>query len=670
MTWEGKGWRAYANFLLVRFQRIRKSARLLGRPYALTLDPSSYCNLRCPFCPTGQRNHLRSAAHLPLDRFKHLMDELGPYLFWVELYNWGEPFLNRDLVPMLECMARYQIVSVVSTNLDFPLSEGSIEQLVASGLATLIVSADGVSQASYERYRVGGRLDRVLGNMKMIAAAKQRLGSAAPRIVWRFLVFRHNEHEIEQARSMAEEMGAELELCAPYVAIAQEPYRDWVSTIPQFNRYPPSGSGTQTGPPSTTQGPPSGACDWLWMSAAVNANESVSPCCGIWEERHDFGKIGAGGFWALWNGERYRAARAFMRTGTPTGLHLICEQCSFPNLWNHASHFDPLILESLSQRLPGFMRNAVLRWVGAGSLSFTQRKKKKKKKRKKIERDHRLQRSQIYPLMSAAPSRIESLMVRCRRGGIAFCSVCGRYGVLLIEHDNLRETARCSRCGAVNRQRQLAHVVCASLSVVLGYKITSLRQLASYDEIVIYNTEASGPVHVALSGASRYLCSEYIGPECQSGTVVNGVVQHEVMRLSYPDGSIDLILSSDVFGHIPHPYAAHREVYRVLREGGRHIFTVPFYQTEFSDEVRVMVEKDGTRLFVKKPLYHHNPIRPDKGALVYTIFALEMLVKLDQIGFRTNLYRLRNPLRGLLGQNGLVFEAVKISARDTGFRLP
>lgn len=667
MTWKGKGWRAYANFLLVRFQRIRKSTRLYGRPYALTLDPSSYCNLRCPFCPTGQRNHLRSSAHLPLDRFKRLMDELGPYLFWVELYNWGEPFLNRDLVPMLEHMARYQIVSVISTNLDFPLSEGLIEQLVVSGLSTLIVSADGVSQASYERYRVGGHLDRVLGNMKMIVAAKQRVGSAAPRIVWRFLVFRHNEHEIEQARSMAEEMGVELELGAPYIAIAQEPYRDWISTIPQFNLYPSVTSGVQAEPsPTAQQGSASDACDWLWMSAAVNANESVSPCCGIWEERHDFGQIGAGGFRTLWNGERYRAARTFMRTGVSSGLNLICEQCPFPNLWKHASHFDPLILESLSKRLPEFMRDAVLRWVEADSSSLTQRKKKKKKKGN----EHRLQRSLIYPLMPTAPSRIESLMTRLRFGGIAFCSVCGRYGALLIEHDNLRETVRCSRCGAVNRQRQLAHVACESLSAVLGYKITSLRQLASYDEIVIYNTKAGGPVHVALSGARRYLCGEYIGPEYQSGAIVNGVVHQDLARLPYPDGSIDLVLSSDVFGHIPHPYAAHREVYRVLREGGRHIFTVPFYQTELSDETRVIVGEDGTRLFVKEPLYHHDPIRPGRAALVHTIFALEMLLKLDQIGFRTNLYRMRKPLQGLLGQNGLVFEAVKISAGDTGFRLP
>ncbi len=242
--------------------------------------------------------------------------------------------------------------------------------------------------------------------------------------------------------------------------------------------------------------------------------------------------------------------------------------------------------------------------------------------------------------------------------------------MLAIEHDNLRETGRCSHCGAINRQRQLAYVVCASLSAVLARRVRSLRELARRDEIVIYNTETGGPLHAVLSKARHYLCSEYVGPEFRSGAVVKGVAHQDLMRLSYPDSSIDLVLSSDVFEHIPQPYVAHREVYRVLRPGGRHIFTVPFYQTEFADETRAALGDDGTCRFIKAPLYHNDPIRPDQGTLVYTIFALEMLLKLDHIGFTTHLYRLHNPLLGILGQNALVFEAVKRSAGETGFRVP
>jgi len=359
---EKKGWLAFVNFLLVRYQRKHRRTRVFGRPYVLTLDPSSYCNLRCPFCPTGQRSQARSYANVPLDRFKHLMDELGPYLFYVDLFNWGEPFINKDLVPMIEYLRAFKVFSSVSTNFDIKMSEELAERIVASGLSRLIVSADGASQESYERYRVGGRLENVLLNMKAVSSARQRASSPTPKIYWRFLVFRHNEHEIEQAKAMAREMGVELDLCAPYVAVEDERYRDWVSTIPAFNKYAadPDGAPRHLKVGSVTN---DGACDWLWVSAAINSNGSVSPCCGIWEEQHDFGRIGRDGFRGVWNNRAYRAARSFMRTGALTELNLICEACPVPDIWNYSSHFDSLILDSLCRRLPGVLREKVETWV-------------------------------------------------------------------------------------------------------------------------------------------------------------------------------------------------------------------------------------------------------------------------------------------------------------------
>jgi hypothetical protein len=92
---------------------------------------------------------------------------------------------------------------------------------------------------------------------------------------------------------------------------------------------------------------------------------------------------------------------------------------------------------------------------------------------------------------------------------------------------------------------------------------------------------------------------------------------------------------------------------------GRHVFTVPFYQTEFLDEVRAIVDDTGALVHLKEPVYHQDPVRPDEGVLVYTIFAVEMLAKLRRIGFRTNMYLLHSHWHGMLGPNGLVFEAIK-----------
>jgi MoaA/NifB/PqqE/SkfB family radical SAM enzyme len=288
------------------------------------------------------------------------MDEVGPYLFYLDLFNWGEPFINKDLIPMIEYVRPFKIFSSVSTNFDIKMSEGLAERIVSSGLSRLIVSADGASQESYEKYRVGGNLENVLKNMKAVSAARQRASSPTPQISWRFLVFRHNEHEIDRAKGMAEEMAVDLDLCAPYIAVGDEQYRDWVSTIPYFNKYT-SDPGTPPQQLKTVSATKDGACDWLWMSAAINSNGSVSPCCGIWEEKHDFGKIGEGGFQGVWNSQVYRAARSFMATGLPTGLSLICEKCPVPDIWNYSSHYDRLILDTLSKKFPGFVRRAIER---------------------------------------------------------------------------------------------------------------------------------------------------------------------------------------------------------------------------------------------------------------------------------------------------------------------
>jgi SAM-dependent methyltransferase len=185
-----------------------------------------------------------------------------------------------------------------------------------------------------------------------------------------------------------------------------------------------------------------------------------------------------------------------------------------------------------------------------------------------------------------------------------------------------------------------------------------MKDFTKLDDFVVYNTETRGAIHETLSSVKNYICSEYLGGSYKSGDIVNNIMHQDLMELSLSNESIDLVLSSDVFEHIPDPYKAHEEVYRVLKKGGRHVFTVPFYQTEFLDEDRAIIDSNGNTVSLKEPVYHGDPVRLE-GTLVYKIFSLEMLVKLQRIGFRTNLYHLYKPLYGILGQNAIVFEAIK-----------
>ena len=103
---------------------------------------------------------------------------------------------------------------------------------------------------------------------------------------------------------------------------------------------------------------------------------------------------------------------------------------------------------------------------------------------------------------------------------------------------------------------------------------------------------------------------------------------------------------------------SHSEFYRVLKRGGRHIFTVPFNSEAFVDERRAELI-DGKVNHILGPMYHMNPVDQENGALVYNIFSLEMLTRMSAIGVKPAMLHMYAPEAGIIGPNALVFEAIK-----------
>jgi SAM-dependent methyltransferase len=220
------------------------------------------------------------------------------------------------------------------------------------------------------------------------------------------------------------------------------------------------------------------------------------------------------------------------------------------------------------------------------------------------------------------------------------CSVCGQQSDFVFAEEP-RDSGPCQRCGAINRKRQIAYVI---------------RQTYGHlpKDIAVFNTETTGPLHEALKGP-HYLCAEYLGDDVTPGSHVKGIRHENLKALSFENDSIDLLLSSDVLEHIQDPYAAHGEIFRVLKPGGRHIFTVPFNNNV--DVFRSVIEKGELR-HNREPIYHHDPLKAE-GILVYTIFGFDMLTKLTQLGFRMSLYNIHSPAHGIVGENAIVFAAHK-----------
>ena len=148
------------NLYLVRLQRQLSHKRLFGHPLRLTVEASTACNLACPACLTGAGERGREGGHLSVALYEGIIDELGDYLFEVELHNWGEPFMNKHIDEFVRLAAAKGVGTVLSTNFSLAFDADRAEALVEAGLTTLAVSLDGASQETYEPYRVNGTFQR------------------------------------------------------------------------------------------------------------------------------------------------------------------------------------------------------------------------------------------------------------------------------------------------------------------------------------------------------------------------------------------------------------------------------------------------------------------------------------------------------------------------------
>jgi MoaA/NifB/PqqE/SkfB family radical SAM enzyme len=170
------------------------------------IEPTVRCNLRCPLCYTG-RGDVPAVRDMTYEEFVTILNQLPPDCRKLSLYNFGETLLHPRAADMIRAAVDRGLHVSVSTN--FNVRSHVVSALVRSGLHELIVSIDGISQASYATYRVGGHLDVVLSNVRTFIADRRRLSLTTPQLVLQFIVMRHNEHELEAFKVLARELGAD-----------------------------------------------------------------------------------------------------------------------------------------------------------------------------------------------------------------------------------------------------------------------------------------------------------------------------------------------------------------------------------------------------------------------------------------------------------------------------
>lgn len=289
-------------------------------PLSLSIEPTTSCNLRCPECPSGLRSFTRPTGMLEPELLERALQEMGRHLVYLNLYFQGEPYLHPQMNKLVAMGHAHGLYTSTSTNAHF-LRKERCEAIVNSGLSRLIISIDGMTQSTYSSYRVGGQLEKVLeGTRNMVEARKANRGRG-PHLVWQFLVVGPNEHEVEEIRQRAREIGVD-ELVIKTAQI-DEPHdqHPLLTKDPHLRRYDRQSDGSWR-----IRNAFNDECWRMWQGCVITWDGRVVPCCFDKDAEHAMGTIGETAFQEIWFGERYEAFRQQIFSNR-AGLEM-CRNCS------------------------------------------------------------------------------------------------------------------------------------------------------------------------------------------------------------------------------------------------------------------------------------------------------------------------------------------------------
>ena len=292
-----------------------------GLPVSISFEPTTACNLCCPECPSGLRAFTRPKGRLQPQFFVDTINDIYKDILYLVFYFQGEPYLNPDFLKMVRFAHSKKIYTATSTNGHF-LTDANAKATVESGLDRLIISLDGTTQAVYEQYRVGGNLEKVLDGARNVVKWKKELKSKTPFVFFQFLVVKPNEHQINEAKRLAKEIGVdEVRFKTAQVYDYENDPNGLIPTIDKYSRYRKDRQGKMQ-----IKSGLKNHCWKLWSANVITWDGLIVPCCFDKDAAHQLGNLQEQSFKAIWRGDKYQSFRqALLKSRKNID---ICANCS------------------------------------------------------------------------------------------------------------------------------------------------------------------------------------------------------------------------------------------------------------------------------------------------------------------------------------------------------
>ena len=307
--------RCYTNYLLSLIGLVR----ITHRPLFVSVESSSVCQLHCPECPVGMRNEAQepapNAPFISREVWLHVLREAAPYAHTIQFYFQGEPLLNKDLPTMVAEAHTAGLYTVVSTNAQVMTPELA-ESLVRAGLNRIIVSMDGLTDETYNAYRVGGSLEKCKEALRQLRAAKDSLNGRMV-IELQCLRLRTNEHEWQQFRKEYKKLGADRLTFKTAQLYNYSHGHPLMPSNPLYRRYVKGEDGLFHRR-SLGRG-----CLRAWSGVVVTTTGEVLPCCYDKRRTYSYGNILETSLAELFSNEKAIAFRQKALREEPD----VCKEC-------------------------------------------------------------------------------------------------------------------------------------------------------------------------------------------------------------------------------------------------------------------------------------------------------------------------------------------------------
>ncbi len=303
------------------FSRLINKPLQWGYPVSVSFEPTTSCNLRCPECPSGLRQFTRPTGMLQKNFFKETIDDIHKELVYLIFYFQGEPYLNPEFLEMVQYASAKKIYTATSTNAHY-LTDENAKKTVESGLDRLIISIDGTTQDVYKQYRIGGNLDKVIEGAKNIVKWKKELNSKKPFVFFQFLVVKPNEHQIEEVKKLAKEIGVdEVRFKTAQVYEYETDPNNLIPENDKYSRYKKNSDGIYVAKNKLAN-----RCWKLQHANVITWDGLVVPCCFDKDAMHQLGNLKNQSFKQIWHNDNYKQFRAELHKSRKNID--ICANCS------------------------------------------------------------------------------------------------------------------------------------------------------------------------------------------------------------------------------------------------------------------------------------------------------------------------------------------------------